>query len=324
MARPLIRRQRLTSNISKTGTNRIKQGMTKLASGTRTLLAATTAAQAKKNPMGSDPKSPIKIFAGLKLNKRNPATETSNKTERAPIGEFNPDNNATPAKPIMATPPARPSILSMILNALEMTTIQSTVKTQLTPKLGVIGLITPEETVQAATRTSIRSFGLGPSPFISSMKPSRARTIVDSKRTQYWREAGDISALSQKINNTGPPPNCATVRLLQRFWDGTTTHPLTVAILIKRVVRLMEPTAAAKASQMGRNTPGLSTNPEMIGLNECSTSMQDTLLNRKTPLEPAVINRPRGIAKLLPDSLGIVLEIYHVSAGSEAEPRQKK
>src|SRR5579864_8909217 len=177
MARPLIRRQRLTSNMSKTGTNRIKQGMTTLASGTRTLLAATTAAQAKKNPMGSDPKSPIKIFAGLKLNKRNPATETSNKIERAPIGEFNPDNNATPAKP---------SILSMILNALEMTTIQSKVKTQLTPKLGVIGLITPEETVQAATRSSIRSFGLGPSPFISSMKPSRARTIVDSKRTQYW------------------------------------------------------------------------------------------------------------------------------------------
>src|SRR5258708_24918452 len=157
MGGPLMRRERPTSNASKTGTNIIRQGMTQPARGTRTLPALSTEAEARKKPMGNDPKSPMKILAGLKLNNKNPPTEAMSRIESMPIGEFGPDNVTRPESQIIATPPAKPSMLSMILNAFETTTIQSTVKTQFTLKLGVIGLIRPEETVQAATRTSIKS-----------------------------------------------------------------------------------------------------------------------------------------------------------------------
>src|ERR1041385_2749603 len=186
MARPLSRRGRLTRNISNTGTNSSKQGITRAADGTGTLVAVMTEAEARKNPMGSDPKSPMKILAGLKLNKKNPATETIKRMDNVLIGELNPDRNAMPAKPTMATPPARPSMLSMILKALEIITIQNTVEIQFTLKLGVIGLIMPEETVHAATRTSAKSLGFGPSPFISSINPSNARATVDSRSIRYW------------------------------------------------------------------------------------------------------------------------------------------
>src|SRR5215469_18113247 len=75
MALPFNLRVILTSNMSKIGIKRTRQGNSKTDPRLERCEGVITEAQARKNPIVSEPTSPINTFAGCTLKNKNPAKE---------------------------------------------------------------------------------------------------------------------------------------------------------------------------------------------------------------------------------------------------------
>src|ERR1043166_4937656 len=128
---------------------------------------------ASSAPMNSDPESPMKIEAGLKLYGRKPARDPLSARHTAANAGVPSSANVTPRNKdaIAATPTATPSMLSSRFSALVTPMNQKMVTRTLTRCHGVSGYNTPALTMIAAAAPSAISLVDGRSLSLSSANP---------------------------------------------------------------------------------------------------------------------------------------------------------
>ena len=147
----------------------------------------TQASTASVDPRNKLPESPMKIVAGLKLNRRKPApapaiAAATAKTPGSPCRE----DTHTATAVTTAMPAQRPSMLSSRLKAFAVPTIQSTVISALVTCDPVHGSVTPRLTIVQATAIWTMSLTTGRRPLTSSTMPRLKSAVPAPSTTQVW------------------------------------------------------------------------------------------------------------------------------------------
>ena len=175
--------------------------------GTDALRSAESIRTAHRYPRSDAPRSPMKIFAGGKLNRRNPsdADATTRLAVTRMDASWRAHSTARVVKPIAVIPPANPSIPSMKLYRLTTHVTNSTVSTA--PAVAPNSIAVPGRT----RRSTARSAG---TTHMAAARWNRNRTAGEMRRTSSANEIEPTiraPASTHPCRGAGASMNAATV-----------------------------------------------------------------------------------------------------------------